>query len=294
MSLSRFLQSKLFSSLQGKTPFELKAAVLKEGNNWFNEHPDETKLIIDNIEKLGKKADPGLVISIQENILLHYYEKLLPVMRSPKFYHDFLVEHIDAGDAVAKLKAAADKGKGILCSVAHFGAVEFIAPYFAANFFPISVLLKFTTEQLSNAAHSQVRAFTESGLFGPIHFIELGKPGTSAALDMAAVLRRKEFLLTVFDEKTDYSIPVTLFDKKLWGGAGLDKLIAFTGSKIALFTAFMIREDGGRYRLELIEIDLNGPKPVQSLFDNLEQILNRYFEQWYFLHEEIPFAQVQE
>lgn len=294
MSLSRHLQSKLFSSLQGKTPFQLKAAVLKEGNNWFEEHPDETTLIVNNIEMLGKKACPDIVKKIQENILLHYYEKLLPVMRSPNFYHDFLINQIDAGDSVAKLNAAADKGKGILCTVAHFGAVEFIAPYLAGSFFPISVLLKFTTRQLSDAAHEQVRAYTDSGLFGSMNFIELGKPGTSAALDMAAVLRRKELLLTVFDEKTDYSIPVTLFGKKLWGGAGLDKLIAFTGRDIALFTAFMIREDGDRYRLEFKEIDLKGPQPVQSLFDNLEQILNKYFEQWYFLHEEIPFAPVQE
>jgi hypothetical protein len=294
MSLSRFLQSKLFSSLQGKTPFELKTAVLQEGYSWFNEHPEETTLIVENIEILGKKADPDLIKRVQENILLHYYEKLLPVMRSPMFYHDFLVEHIDAGDTVEKLKTASDNGKGILLTVAHFGAVEFIAPYLASNFFPISVLLKFTTQQLSKAAHEQVYAFTESKLFGPIHFIELGKPGTSAALDMAAVLRRKEFLLTVFDEKTDYSIPVTLFGKKIWGGAGLDKLIAFTGSNIALFSAFMIREDNGRYRLELTEIDLKGTQPVQILFDKLEKILENYFEQWYFLHEKIPFVPAQE
>lgn len=272
----------------------MKSAILQEGENWFKEHPEESALIVNNIEKLGKKADHDIVKKVQENILLHYYEKLLPVMRSPKFYHDFLTDRIDSGDTIVKLKAAADQGKGILCSVAHFGAVEFIAPYLASNFFPISVMLKFTTEQLSNAAHEQVHAYTESGLFGPIKFIELGKPGTSAALDMAAVLRRKEFLLTVFDEKTDYSIPVTLFGKKIWGGAGLDKLIAYTGRDIALFTAFMIRENGDRYRLELKEVDQKGSNPVQSLFDNLEQILYNYFEQWYFLHEEIPFTPVQE
>jgi lauroyl/myristoyl acyltransferase len=133
---------------------------------------------------------------------------------------------------------------------------------------------------------------TKLGLTGEINFIEIGKPGTNAALEMAAALRKKEVLVTVFDEKTDYSIPVKLFGRDVWGGAGLDKLIKYTGSSIAVFNAYMIRTGPYNFELKLVEINVKSENIIQNMFTNLEQLVKDHLEQWYFLHEEIPFIDI--
>jgi lauroyl/myristoyl acyltransferase len=144
---------------------------------------------------------------------------------------------------------------------------------------------------MSASANDLAEKYFQSGLFGQTRFIELGKPKTSAALDMAAALRRNELLLAVFDEKTDYSIPVTLYKKQLWGGAGLHKLIAFTQRDIALFTIFMLRKKNGHYKLIVQEIDKESKNSVQLLYNSLSDLLADNLEQWYFLHEDLPFIE---
>jgi lauroyl/myristoyl acyltransferase len=154
---------------------------------------------------------------------------------------------------------------------------------------PVNPVLKFTTQNLSD----KIRAFAESmekdGHFAKINFIELGKPNSQGALAMAGVLNKKEILFSVFDEETPYSKPADLFGKKVLGGAGLDKLIKFASGNVTVFTVFMIRK-GKNYEMKLLPIDLQTENPIQQMYSNLESILREYFVQWYFLHEEIPFA----
>lgn len=291
MSLSRHLQTSLIPDIKGKTPSELKESVLSCGRNWFVDHPEEAHHIQLNLDELGIAYTPELLNNIKDNILLHYYEKLLPLTNGPEFYHKFLTTHIDGSEVVSQLKSISQSGRGILLATAHFGAVEFITPFLATNYFPMNVLLRFTTEQLSRSAHEMSEMYAKSGLFGSIRFIEIGKPKTSAAMEMAAVLRRNEMLLSVFDEKTDYSTPVTLFNKTIWGGAGLHKLIAFTQRDIAFFSIFLVRKNDGTYKLVAHEIDKSNKNAIQMLYDNLSLLLKNHLEQWYFLHEEIPFVE---
>ncbi len=292
MSLSKFIQTPdLLNNISGKSTSELKSAVLEKGNLWYKENPEESRLIENNLNLLGLPATPQLIDKIRHHVILHYYEKLLPLCGGPDFYFNFLQNQISCQDTCEKLKSSIDAGKGVLLSIAHFGAVEFLTPVLAASKLPLNAVLRFSTEQFSKIAHERAQALEKSGLFGPIHFIEIGKPGTSAALEMAAALRKKEILVSVFDERTDYSKPVTLFGKKVYGGAGLDKLIYFANSEIDCFTAFMVREDGDRYQLKINSIDPSKSNVVQQMYDQLKEIVTTHLEQWYFVHEKIPFVE---
>lgn len=291
MSLSKHLQTSILPVLKNKSPDELKSLILQLGRQWYSEHSEEQLLIENNLNQLGITVSAELISNIKENILLHYYEKLLPLSGGPQEYFQFLNDHVDNSDALEQIESVHRSGRGILLATAHFGAVELIAPFLATRKLPMNVLLRFTTEQMSASAHDLAEKYFRSGLFGQTRFIELGKPKTSAALDMAAVLRRNELLLAVFDERTDYSIPVTLYNKQLWGGAGLHKLIAFTQRNIALFTIFMLRQKNGRYKLIVNEIDKESKDAVQMLYNSLSDLLADNLEQWYFLHEELPFVE---
>ena len=291
MSLSRHLQKNILPNIQNISPNELKSGVLQLGSQWYSEHSDEQLLIEKNLDQFKISATPELIDNIKENILLHYYEKLLPLTGTPQQYFQFLNDSIDGSEAIEQIEAVHRSGRGVLLATAHFGAVEFIAPFLSIRKLPMNVLLRFTTEQMSASINDRAEQYFQSGLFEKTRFIELGKPKTSAALDMAAVLRRNELLLAVFDEKTDYSIPVTLYNKQLWGGAGLHKLIAFTQRDIALFTIFMLRLKNGRYKVIVKEIDKDSKEAVQMLYNSLSDLIADNLEQWYFLHEELPFVE---
>ena len=131
-----------------------------------------------------------LVEKIKINVILHYYEKLLPLCGGG-LLPLISEKHVDCSDAAGILRKSIESGNGILLTIAHFGAVEFLVPSLSTYKVPLNAALRFTTEQFSRMAAQRSRHMEESGLFGPIKFIEIGKPGTAAALEMAAAIRRK-------------------------------------------------------------------------------------------------------
>ena len=291
MSLSKHFQSaEHFGSIKGKSPEHVKEIFMEAGLAWFREHSDEHTCIRRNLSSLGLDSSDAVVEKVAEGVILHYYEKLLPFAGDTEYFHTFLTESVNPGRASQVIQEIREHGKGVILAVAHFGAVEFIAPVLSTCKLPITAILRFQTERLFQMAQERVRIMADSGLFGEIRFIGVGKPGTNAALEMAAALRRGEVLLAVFDERTDYSIPVDFFKRKVWGGAGLDKLMRFAGESAAAFNAFMVRESKDNYTLKLDAIDTSDASPVHQMYKNLENVVRPHVEQWYFLHEEIPFV----
>lgn len=291
MSLSKYLQSpELLKNISGKPPEKLRDFVLEKGLAWYEENEEETIRIRNNLNSFGFNDTEELVNAVKMHVVLHYYEKILPLVFKPAQFCDFLQDRIECTQALDSIKNAREQGKAILIATAHFGAVELLVPVFASCKLPVHVVLKFSTGHFSQVAHEYAQRMHQSERFGPIHLIEVGKPGTQAALDMAAVLRKREILMSVFDEKTEYSIPVSLFEKRVWGGAGLDKLLNFCQVPVTIFNAFMIRKDIHTFTLSLIEAENGAPNLIQAMFWNLEKIVRKHVQQWYFLHEEIPFV----
>ncbi len=83
---------------------------------------------------------------------------------------------------------------------------------------------------------------------------------------------------------------MTLFNKKIWGGAGLDRLLRFCNSPVAVFNAWMVRTNQDAYMLQVTEVEGAAEEVVQNMYENLEDVVGDNLEQWYFLHEEIPFV----
>lgn len=291
MSLSRHLQHAIFSKPPSGDIRELKERLFAAGLSWYEQHPDESDALRRNLRLFDLPADDTMVDAVRRHVLLHYYEKLIPLFCTPEAYARYLSEHVTAAKAVDMLKRCQAEGKAALLAISHFGAVELVTLALALSGMAVTAALRFTTAELSQAAWERAEQFHASGHFSRISFIEVGKPGVAAALEMAAVVRRAGALVSVFDERTEYSVPVKLFERRLWGGAGLDRLLSFSRSPSALFAVFMVREGDERYRLELSEVPTDEENPVQGLYDRLQRVLTRHPEQWYFLHEEIPLVE---
>ena len=289
MSLSKTLQSPdILSTVVGKSFDEMKDILMVAGSRYYAENPQESETIRQNLASFGLPSDADTVKLVQEHIIIHYVEKLVPVSRTPEQLADFIEKRIDFSQARELIANALQKGS-VLIAVPHFGGVECIVTTLAYLKFTISPVLKFTTQKFSEKLRFAAELTENSGLFAPIKFIELGRPGEKSVSLMAGVLGKKEILFTAFDEETPHSKPVKLFNRSVLGGAGVDRLIKLAGGKVSVFNAFMIRE-GGNLRLQLLPVDINGENPIQQMYENLQSVLEKHFEQWYFLHEEIPFA----
>ncbi len=290
MSLSKTLQSKeILSEIQGKDFTYIKERCTEIGMAWFDENPDEAILIRENLKGLGLPVTEEVVQAIKQHIIYHYAEKILPLAGSPKDFADFIDANVDTEEAERLIAEAATKG-GVLVATPHFGGVELVVPTIAKMKQKVNAVMRFSTPELSEKAQSYAKQMAAGGDFEEISFIEIGKPGVSSAMEMAAALRRSEVLFTVFDEETEHSATVDLFGKKVLGGAGLDKLLRFAGADVTLFTVFMTRTGDETFKMVLKPIDLSAENPVQQMFVTLEAALEKNLEQWYFLHEEVPFV----
>jgi lauroyl/myristoyl acyltransferase len=290
MGISEFLQSpEILTAVPGMQADVLRALILTKACEWFAGHPHDAATLTHNYAAFGLPHDPAFIRDACDQVALHYFEKLLPLCGTPRDYHDFLSRHTDCADAIARLKECADRRQPVLLTGFHFGAVELIVPVLAMHHLPVTPALRFRTVHFSEMAHQRAREMARSGLFGSIGFIEIGKPGTAAALEMSAVLRRCEFLITMVDEKTEYSRKTKLFDREVWGGAGIDRLLEFTPGPVRVFAPAMVR-DADRFRLELSEIPADPPdRLIDLVYDRIHQTVRAHPEQWYFLHEEVPF-----
>jgi len=290
MSLSRTLQSpEILSKIIGKSFDEMKDILMEISNRYYEENPKETTDIIKkNLESFGLPSDLNTVKKVQEHLVYHYIEKIFPLAGKPVDLANFIKERMECTQAKEMLTNAIKEGS-VLIAVSHFGAVECMVTCLAYHKFIVNPVLKFTTQNFSKKLQDYAKLTEEAGFLAPIKFIEIGKPGAPNAMQMARVLDKKEILFTVFDEETPHSTPVKLFNRKVLGGSGLDRLLKFAHQKVTVFNAFMIR-DGKNYRMELLPVNTNTDNLIQEMFNNMQSILEKHYEQWYFLHEEIPFA----
>ncbi len=291
MGLSEHIQKSLFPSLPSLDPGRLRDEVMRKGWEWLAEHPADLDRIRDNLRAFSLPSGEQDVRAVAEHVLLHYTEKLMPLCGSVGEYRRFVDESIAGDELLKTVDLSRENSRALLLASAHFGAVEMIVPFLSSRGVDVTPVLRFSTPEFSRIARGRAEEMAAHGDFRPIRFIEIGKPGTVAAMEMAAVLRRGNVLVSMFDERTGYSTPVDLAGRKVWGGAGLERLLHFAGASTTVATVFAVRREDGTCRLRCRVPKGEGTELLRQMYDNLEELVRGHFEQWYFLHEDIPFVE---
>ncbi len=85
-------------------------------------------------------------------IFWHYYEKVFNVYSCVEKLNKFFSHHIDS-KGISILEEGLAQGKGVLLVTGHFGGIEFIPTFLASQKYPITILVKFGTEQLRKKSH---------------------------------------------------------------------------------------------------------------------------------------------
>jgi Kdo2-lipid IVA lauroyltransferase/acyltransferase len=92
--------------------------------------------------------------AVFRGILFHYYEKLFNAYSTTEAWKAFFRKHIE-NKGITYINEALIKGRGVLLITGHLGGVEFIPGYLALNNYPVTIVVKFSTNRLRKISNQR-------------------------------------------------------------------------------------------------------------------------------------------
>jgi Kdo2-lipid IVA lauroyltransferase/acyltransferase len=127
------------------------------GNLYFLIKRKEKKRIEDAVKMVfekrkGQSEKKTIIKGVFQGILWHYYEKIFNVYTSIDKLKFFLKRHIQP-EGIPAIEQGLARGKGVLLVTGHFGGIEFIPTYLASQNYPITIMVKFSSEHLRKVSN---------------------------------------------------------------------------------------------------------------------------------------------
>jgi KDO2-lipid IV(A) lauroyltransferase len=91
-------------------------------------------------------------------ILSHYYEKVFNVFSEADALRAYFDTHVTQ-EGMSALKEGLSKGKGVLMITGHLGGVEYIPLYLGANNYPVTMVVRFSSQRLRQISLTQSEKF---------------------------------------------------------------------------------------------------------------------------------------
>jgi len=132
----------LFFSLNRKEKEEIESAI----HTVFDDRKDNSEI-------------KAVLRNVFRGIFSHYYEKLFNAFSSAETLKTFLDMHIQK-QGITAIRRALSNGKGVLLVTGHFGGVEFIPAFLAANSCPVTIIAKFSSEHLRETSIQKAKNFS--------------------------------------------------------------------------------------------------------------------------------------
>jgi KDO2-lipid IV(A) lauroyltransferase len=153
MKLSSFLQTKPNLFIYQKIGWKIALYyIMILGRLYFLVRQEEKQKIVASLESVfstrKKKSEIETITKeVFRGIYAHYYEKLFNAYEGITELRSFMEESIES-HGLNKLDAALEKGRGVLFVTGHYGGIEYIPIYLALQGYAVSVIMKFSTQQL--------------------------------------------------------------------------------------------------------------------------------------------------
>jgi len=153
LSLSKFLQWKINVLLCQKLGWNFAFFyIMVLGKLYFLFKQKEKKKIKEAVKMVfakqkGQSEKRAIVRGVFKGILWHYYEKIFNVYNSLERLKNFFNQNIKP-DGIPVIEQGLARGKGVLLVTGHFGGIEFIPTYLAAQNYPVTIMVKFSSEHL--------------------------------------------------------------------------------------------------------------------------------------------------
>ena len=223
-----------------------------------------------------------IVKRVFQGIRFHYYEKLFNACSSPETIRAFLKTHIES-ENLPHIDESLSKGKGALLISGHLGGIEFIPGYLAVNNYPVTIVVKFSSNHLREITTQKAE------LFG-IRLIEpVDTPNIIKAI--CENLRENRIVITQCDEIEAWRPSQNTTIKFLGKWIYLDKMLNVLAkrAKCGIHFAVMHRNKHFGYKFNvysLEELSKHFPFPCDLpiggvILKFLEQYIYRYPQEWY-------------
>jgi lauroyl/myristoyl acyltransferase len=283
--LSAHLLNKENLDLVRRSAWRLgRPRIVELGLRYFGEHAGEVETIARNLERMGLPNGGAALDAVLEGIAAHYYEKLFALVKTYEAYW-IATNRVDLGsslDAFADAKAA---GKGVFVAQSHFGATYLLASVLMAHGIEASMVGNFPG-QVGTMLRENGATIAERYGTARANLLNLADPAVDVPMEMLVRLKQRQVLSNVFDENNEFSRPVKLLGRELYGGSGMDLILRhFTDDQLIVVTPFLVRTSDETFRYEIDRHTLAGGDVIQSFYGSLERRVVAHPEQWYFLQE---------
>jgi KDO2-lipid IV(A) lauroyltransferase len=288
INLSSFLQWKINLFLYQRLGWRFayhQIALLHALYHFFKK--EEKRQIEQAVESVfaHQKSDAEIRLvrkRVFQGIRSHYHEKLFNAFSSAGTLRNFLSKHIESHGMNA-IERGLSRGKGVLLVTGHFGAVEFIPGYLAVNKYPVTALVRFSSDNLREIS------LEKAAKFGA-RIIDVDKtPNILKAI--LKNLRENRIVITQCDEIDEWRPSRHLSCSFLGKRINLDRTInvLIKRAHVPIVFGIMHREPDRRYELILsswkeIAERVQASMPISvgiAALKLMEQNIYRSPEEWY-------------
>jgi lauroyl/myristoyl acyltransferase len=283
--LSAHLLNKENLDLVRRSAWRLgRPRIVELGLRYFEGHADEVDRIARNLELVGLPSRGAALDAVLEGIAAHYYEKLFALVKTYEAYW-IATNRVELGSSLDAFAEARAAGKGVFVAQSHFGATYLLASVLMAHGIEASMVGNFPGQV---GAMLRENGATIAARYGTAraNLLNLADPAVDVPMEMLVRLKQRQVLSNVFDENNEFSRPVRLLGRELFGGSGMDLILRhFTDDQLIVVTPFLVRTSDETFRYEIDRHSLAGGDVVQGFFRSLEARVVAHPEQWYFLQE---------
>ncbi|MGD9033091.1 MAG: hypothetical protein PVJ69_02710 [Desulfobacteraceae bacterium] len=288
INLSSFLQWKINIFLYHRLGWRIAYHYITFlGAFYFFLKKGEKQLIEQAVEAaFGNQKSAAEIKSLKRRVFRgirsHYYEKLFNAFSSAETLRHFLAKQMDS-QGMRAIEEGLSRNRGVLLISGHFGAVEFLPGYLAANNYPVTILARFSSSRLRDISMEKAEKFGAK-----IIDVDNTPNALKAILDN---LKANRIVITQCDEIDEWKPATHQIHSFLGKSVNLDRTINILMKRAQASIVFgvMHRETESRYKLVLTPWEemenriLYRPRISvgAAALKLLELYIYKYPEEWY-------------
>jgi KDO2-lipid IV(A) lauroyltransferase len=253
---------RLYFFFNKKEKWRIKKAV----NTVFGDHRQPV-----DIKSLTKNVFRGIVY--------HYYEKFVNAFATPETLKTFLNTHVD-GIGMKTLEKGLAKRNGVLLITGHYGGLEFIPAFLGANHYPVTIVARFSSENLRKLCYHQADNFSVKVIDGD------RTPNIVKAI--FADLRKNRIVITQCDEIDEWKPCRHQKIHFLGRQIHLDRTINILSNKCSAAVVFgvMHRNQQHRYQFILTSWEEMATRFQRSIDMSIGAVVLKFMENYIYKHPE--------
>ena len=285
MSISSFLLNKENLELVGKNSWKFgRPLIVDQAMGYYDQHPAEVDRIAGNLAFFGLPSTGADLDGVLREIAAHYYEKLFALVKT---YEAVWIakNRVDVGSSMEPFIEARETGKAVFVGQSHFGATYLMYLILMVHGFDIHVVGNFPSPVGPMLVETN-DLISKKYETGSTRLLNLAEPDVDVPFEMMRMLATRKIVSNVFDENNEFCKPVSLLNKTVMGGTGMDVILRnYSDERVIVVTPFMIRTSDETFRYELDRHTLDEEDIIARFYGSLERRIREHYQQWYFIHE---------